>query len=350
MPEWLIERGIGETRAALVEDGEIIEARIELDGITPAGSIVAARLASIGTDGRNAVAIGEGGDRISAAARRARASPQGATLTIEVTREAIPGTEPWKRPLARIADRSLAAAALADGRDLTFPAPVDDVGDAGWDDLIDQARTGIVRVRRRRASHFADAGDDPDRRRRLSRARRARGDRRRPSRAAIRRLDIGGSIGIDLPTAGEQGGAPVGGRGDRCHLPQPFERTAVNGFGFVQIVRPRRRASLIELAQDRPAFEARALLRRAALGGAGAKRLVAHPAVIAVLETQPGWLAALARQIGGAVELRADAALPMSGGYAENALTSRRAAPCAASPRRPITRPSAAPAARTATC
>ena len=35
MPEWLIERGIGETRAALVEDGEIVEARIMLDGVVP---------------------------------------------------------------------------------------------------------------------------------------------------------------------------------------------------------------------------------------------------------------------------------------------------------------------------
>ena len=52
-------------------------------------------------------------------------------------------------------------------------------------------------------------------------------------------------------------------------LPQPFERTAVNGFGFVQIVRPRSRASLVELAQDRAAFEARALLRRAAFEAAG---------------------------------------------------------------------------------
>ncbi len=39
-----IERGIGETRAALVEDGEIVEARIELDGAVPAGSVLSARL------------------------------------------------------------------------------------------------------------------------------------------------------------------------------------------------------------------------------------------------------------------------------------------------------------------
>ena len=46
LPEWLIERGIGETRAVLVDGGEIIEARIELDGVTPAGSVLDARLAN----------------------------------------------------------------------------------------------------------------------------------------------------------------------------------------------------------------------------------------------------------------------------------------------------------------
>jgi hypothetical protein len=100
-------------------------------------------------------------------------------------------------------------------------------------------------------------------------------------------------------------------------LPPPFERTAMNGFGFVQIVRPRQRASLVELAQDRAAFEARALLRRAVLEGAGARRLVVHPAVLALLEGRPAWLDALSRQIGGAVSLRAEPKLPMSGGYAE---------------------------------
>ena len=51
MPEWLIERGIGETRAVLVEDGGIVEARIELDGAVPVGSVVRARLTAIGKSG-----------------------------------------------------------------------------------------------------------------------------------------------------------------------------------------------------------------------------------------------------------------------------------------------------------
>src|SRR4051794_22403690 len=104
-PEWLVERGIGETRAVLVEDGEIVEARIELDDATPAGSVVLARLLSTGINGRNAIALGEGGVEYMLP-RGALGVTQGATLTIEITREAIPGTEAWKRPLARATDQS----------------------------------------------------------------------------------------------------------------------------------------------------------------------------------------------------------------------------------------------------
>ena len=103
MPEWLIERGIGETRAALVEDGTILEARIHLDGIVRARRVIVARLTSAGTGGRNAVATDEqGGEYLLP--RRAPGVTEGAPLTIEVTREAIPGCEPWKRPMAKISD------------------------------------------------------------------------------------------------------------------------------------------------------------------------------------------------------------------------------------------------------
>jgi len=63
---------------------------------------------------------------------------------------------------------------------------------------------------------------------------------------------------------------------------------------------------------------ARALLRRAAAENPGSKRIVAHPAVISVIEQHPEWLDALCRQLGGNIGLRADANLTMSGGYAEN--------------------------------
>jgi ribonuclease G len=318
--EWLVERGIGETRAVLVEEREIVEAIIELDGATPAGTVTTARLVSTGANGRNAVAISEGGHEYLLP-RGAPTATQGATLTIEVTRERIPGTEPWKRPLARVTDKPLQALPPLNervgGRLLPFPAPSDALEDIDWDDLIDEARTGIItfaggelRISPTPAMTLIDVDGylEPDELAVLGASEAAR---------AIRRLDIGGSIGIDLPTASGKSARQRAAAAIDASLLQSFERTAVNGFGFVQIVRPRRRASLVELAQDGAEFEGRALLRRAAFDGPGAMRLVANRAVIAALESKPEWLAALSLQIGGAVSLRADAALPISGGYAE---------------------------------
>ena len=194
----------------------------------------------------------------------------------------------------------------------------DQLGAAGWNDLLEEARSGIVRfaggelrIEPTSAMTLIDVDGSlaPDELAPLGAAEAAK---------AIRRLDIGGSIGIDLPTGSKAARRRAAAAIDAV-LPQPFERTAVNGFGFVQIVRPRQRASLVELAQDRAPFEARALLRRAAFEPAGSKRLVVHPAVATVLEGHADWLEALARQVGGAVGLRADPALPMSGGYAEPA-------------------------------
>jgi len=314
----MTERGIGETRAALVEDGEIVEARITLDGVTPAGSVVAARLVNNGANGRNAIAVAEGGGEYLLPRGAPRAT-QGQTLTIEITRSTIPGLEPWKRPLARITDKPLQTAEPIDGLQLPFPSPDDALGDAGWDDLVDEARTGVVtfaggelRISATPAMTLIDVDGflPPDELAMLGAAEAAR---------AIRRLDIGGSIGIDLPTAGSKTARQSAAAAIDAALPQPFERTAVNGFGFVQIVRPRGRASLVELAQDRASFEARALLRRVAFEGPGAMRLAARPSVIAALEARPDWLEALSRQVGGAISLRADPAIPMSGGYAEQA-------------------------------
>jgi len=320
LPEWLIERGIGETRAALVADGQIIEARIELDGAVPAGSIIRARLTSNGINGRNAIAVGEDGAEYLLPKGAGRTT-QGANLIIELTREAIPGVEPWKRPLARMTDKEPGMVPSLSrriaGRGLAFPSPVDELREVGWDDLIDQARSaavtfagGELRVSTTPAMTLIDVDGylAPGELALLGATEAAR---------AVRRLDIGGSIGIDLPTAGSKTARQVAAGAIDAILPQPFERTAVNGFGFVQIVRPRSHASLMELAQDRSGFEARAFLRRVGLDSPGAKRLVAHPSLIRALEARQDWLGTLSRQIGGAVSLRADPSLPMSGAYAE---------------------------------
>jgi hypothetical protein len=326
LPEWLVEKGIGETRAALVEGGRILEARIEIDGTVPAGTVLQARLVR-GGGGRNGAARDECGidyllphvpDEIN----------EGMPLNIEVTRPALPGPEPWKRPLAKATrDERRRPTSLSERlrpaghsvRKLIFPSSRDELGEAGWHDLIEEARSGRVDFAVGSLGLFVTPamtlvdvdGTLPPSELSIAGARAAA--------EAIRRLDIGGSIGIDLPTAkGKEARTAAAEAVDEI-LPQPFERTAVNGFGFLQIVRPRSRASLLELALDAATFEARALLRRVALDTAGPKRLVGHPAVIAALEAQPDWLDELARQIGGAVTLRSDATLPIHGSYAENA-------------------------------
>jgi hypothetical protein len=317
LPEWLIERGIGETRAVLVDNGEILEARIQLEGVVPAGSVIEARLTDVGMNGRNAVATDV--CRIEyLLPRGAAGATQGAAIAIEVTREAIPGNEPWKRRLAKLTSEAPREAAPTPGRNLPFPAAHDALAEAGWNDLLDEARTGVVRfaggelrISPTPAMTLIDVDGHlpPDELAVAGAAETAR---------AIRRLDVGGSIGVDLPTTRNKRARQEAAAAIDANLPQPFERTAVNGFGFVQIVRPRLRPSLVELAQDRAAFEARALLRLIAFEAAGPKRLVAHPALIEILKGRREWIDRLSRQLGGAVELRGDAALPMSGGYAEN--------------------------------
>lgn len=325
MPEWLIEAGIGETRAALVEGGRIVESRIELDGTIPADTILPARLVDAGSNGHNGIVrVEEGTDYLLPYIPRG--VTEGASLNIEVTRPALPGPEPWKRAIAKATrderrrPRSLAERLRSTGhgvRKLSFPPSPDELGEAGWDELVDEARTGTILFSGGSLTLFTTPamtlidvdGQLPPGKLAIAAAHAAAG--------AIRRLDIGGSIGVDFPTVkGKEARNAIAGEID-ARLPPPFERTAVNGFGFIQIVRPRRRASLLELAHDRGSFEARHLLRRAALEPAGAKRLVAHPAVTGAIEARPGWIDALARQVGGDVTLQADPSLPIHGGYVE---------------------------------
>ena len=310
-PEWLIERGIGETRAALVEGGRIIEARILRDGVVPAGAVLSARLKTVG---RNAVAVAGGQEYLLP--KGAPGATEGAKLNIEVTREALGGAEPWKRPLARMTDEAPRYAPGLHGRELQFPSTSDELESAGWSDLLDEARSrligfpgGELRVSLTPAMTLIDVDGT------LAVAELVVAGARAAA-AAIRRHGIGGSIGIDLPTVDSKALRLEAAKAvDDC-LPKPFERTAVNGFGFLQIVRPRAHASLLELAEDRTQFEAIALCRRAARE-VGAIRLAVHPAIAGCFEQRQEWLQQLSKQVGGAVTLRADPSIAMSAGHAE---------------------------------
>ncbi|GAA4032299.1 hypothetical protein GCM10022281_09940 [Sphingomonas rosea] len=315
MPEWLREEGIGETRYALVDGDRILAARIAPEGMRRAGEVVRGRLAAVRP---RALAKLEDGTEVLLAARPAGVS-EGARITIEITRPALPGPEPWKRALGRAVSADVAPVSDAvEATDLPFPpAGRDRLSEAGWDDLLAEADTGriafvggelLVALTPAMTVIDVDGWLKPGE---LAVAGAA------AAGAAIRRLDLQGSIGIDLPsTPGKDARQAAAAALDATLAGEAFERTAVNGFGFLQVVRPRRRPSLLELAHDASAFAARALLRRAARDH-GPARLAVNPRVAAVFERHSGWLAALGRQRGGAITLRSDPALAISGGHAE---------------------------------
>jgi ribonuclease G len=312
LAEWLYEAGIGENRAILVEGGAIIEAQIELPGLR-AGTVAEARLTSILVPGRRGIATLANGTEVLI--EPLFKTTDGAAIRVEITRETIPEPGAVKRAKGRITDVD-----PCDGPSLAtrIGAPrFIDVHDhdyfeaAGWSECLEDAASGIVafpggtlRIVLTPAMTLIDVdGDDA-----IAGASAAA--------RAIRRLGLAGNIGIDLPT--------VAGKADRQAIaaafdaasPQPFERTAVNGFGFLQVIRPRPRASVCEIIQHEPVeASTRALIRRAQRSGiVGAAKITADPRVIAAIECNPDWLNHLTRHFGGQVLLQSDRSLSLSGG------------------------------------
>jgi hypothetical protein len=325
MAEWLYERGIGEARAALVGGGRILEILVEPDdGAVRVGAVCDARLIrAADATGRARVAL-EGGEADLVAVPPGTSI--GRTLRVEIIREALPERGTVKLPRARVVDAEIVdapdlhARLIATGIPIQRPAPGQDPFEAhGWSERMEEAASGIVahadamlRISLTPAMTLIDidGGGSPA-------ALAIAGARR--SGEAIRCFGIAGSIGIDLPTLPDRAERQAAAAALDAALPRPFERTAVNGFGFLQIVRRRERRSLPELIAADPALvAARALLRRAEHArGAGAVTLTAAPALIALLEARPDWMSELQRRLGAEARLRPVPSLPMWGAHAQ---------------------------------
>ncbi|MCP1469427.1 hypothetical protein J3E64_001102 [Sphingobium sp. OAS761] len=327
MAEWLYEEGIGEARAALIEHGRLVEALVERDGdAARAGAVMQGRLiATLIPRKRGIVRLLSGEEALLEPIPPKLA--EGATVLVEILREAIAEEGRPKRAKARVAapgikphpGPSLLQRIRATGVPvIPCPAHEEDRLEAhGWSELMEEAMRGEVgteaaalRLYLTPAMLLIDVdGSLPPAQLGPKGAKLAA--------QTIRRMGLTGSVGIDLPTMNNRDERMIAAAQIDKYLPLPFERTAVNGFGFLQIIRRRERANLIELLRESPvATAALALLRRAERHGQGGPAtMTAAPAVIDHLRQRAHWIDTLSRRRGGAVTLRADAALAISAGH-----------------------------------
>ncbi len=314
MAEWLFEDGIGEARAALVEDGCIVKARIEPEASGPrVGAVIEAQISEIVTPGRTArLVLANGGEAIL------QGIPSGLSLgrafNVRIVREAIPEADRPKLPKAVPADPealpclgpSLIERIIATDIPVRrcYPHEPDALEAAGWSEALDEAERGEIsftggalRMFLTPAMTLFDVDGSLAPVDLASRAAPAICD-------AIIRLGIGGSIGVDFPTVPDRAARRALDALIDAHLPEPFERTAVNGFGFLQIIRPRPRASLPELLRCDPTQSAlRAALRRAERDLLPGQALDLPLAQAKCLAARPDWLTQLSQRAGRAIEL-----------------------------------------------
>ena len=330
-PHWLYEEGIGEARAALVQGGRIVEGRIErVGGQARAGGIHGGRLVRTLIVRKRGIARLDSGELVLIEPIPAKVA-EGSNVRVEILREAI-GEAGLDGERDKLAKGRIATPGSEAGPGPTLyqriqatglpivpcPAHEDDrLEAAGWGELLAEAMSGEVgaedaalRIFPTPAMTLIDVDGS------LEPAKLGPKGAKLAAQA-IRRLGIAGNIGIDLPTMNNKDERLVAAAQIDKYLPQPFERTAVNGFGFVQIVRKRERPSLIELLRADPVRAASmAALRAAERAGARPGTLTVAAPVARDILAHPDWLRLLERRRGGAVTIAGDEALALGSHHA----------------------------------
>lgn len=317
MAEWLVEEGIGEHRAVLIEAGHIIAAKLDWPGALAAGLVEDACLIARQSGSSRGIARFANGEE-ALVDRLPQNAVEGAAIRLEVTRAAIAELGRFKRAQARPSTALLQPApSIAQHLNArvvrAFP-------DCDWDELWSEAYDGMIafaggslQVSPTPAMTLIDV-DGRARGRDLALAAVT------PLARTLQRFDLSGSIGIDFPT--------LEAKADRRAVDEalaaaldawPHERTAMNGFGFVQIVARLSGPSLLHrLHFARTGACARRLLRLAErVTGHGPILLTAHPALLGAL--RPDWLTELERRTGRSLTLTSDPALALEAGFAQAA-------------------------------
>ncbi len=313
---WLVEQGIGEERAILYRAGRPVAARMRWPGGLEPGAVVEGVLVAKPQGSTRGLAAFPGGEE-ALVDKLQREASEGAQMRFVVTRAAVGEANRLKLAQVRPSDEpERAAPSLAEslpGAKVVRRLPHDD-----WEELRDLAVEGVVTFTGG-SLHFSPTpamvvvdvdGHLPPRDLALAAV--------EPLARAIALMGLGGMIGIDFPTLQAKADRKLVDEAlERALSHFDHERTAMSGFGFVQIVARFERPSILHLVQIDPAgAAARLLLRRAEeVEGPGIIALYAHPAVIARLTDD--WLAELARRTGREVSTRPDPALAISAPHAQ---------------------------------
>jgi len=322
---WLYEAGIGENRALRLENGELSQIRVErADGSAGAGAVVDAKFTRQWVAGKSGIVTLPDGQE-ALLQPLPKGLTEGSMVRLEVVRSAmIERGGQAKRAKARPAGED---SALSDGPDLLteieasgLPVKKVHAHDADifaghdWHEAVEQAESGridfeggslLVSLTPAMTLFDVDGPLPP-----FELAKRAA----KEIALALVRFDISGNIGVDFPT--------LQAKAERASVTAIFdefmiancERTAINGFGFMQVVSRKVRPSVLEIMQgNRSINAALKLLRQAERDrGTGALQLTVHPAVANKLHAS--LLEELAKRTGRSVSLEPRGEISIDGG------------------------------------
>lgn len=316
MTEVWLDDAPGERRAALVENGKIVEIHVQRDLQMALGEGGAGRIERKTPSG--AYVVTDHGDEVLV--RRNPLQPEGARVSFEITREAICEPGRAKPPEARLIDEISEATS---DKSRLWDARLNKMGELARrkSDIsvsFDVALTGNSQVANATISFQRTKAGlvfDVD----------GMGDALAVNLAAAREIarllrlyQVGGMVMIDfVAVESRQARQAVADTFDGASVadPRPFERSAVNGFGLMQVVRARPRSSVLDqlfgtrIASLSDPTQALWLLREAANSSGFGPRTITARTPVASLLRSTRWeilLVECERRIGAPIAVVAD--------------------------------------------